>query len=191
MVQEVSESIAKVSNEKFENFIIENQFDIHDNNVLFCNFLDIVPNVAREYLPNANGDLKVNDFLAPSYLYGAGGLGLTLNSFIKWNNDLDKNILLSNELKSQMWSQFNYEVDDKLFGIGWEIYPIKESVSYGFAGGHVTHYIKYPDNNMSIIWLSSGYRFPFNTKIVVDYIAGLADDKIMIDKINNLQQENN
>lgn len=171
--------IEKASNEKFENFIIENQFNNSEDNVLFCNFLDIVPHVAREYLPNADGDMKVNSFLAPSYLYGAGGLGLTLNEFIKWNNDLDNNILISDKSKSQMWSQFEYKEKAKLFGIGWEIYPIKESVSYGFAGGHVTHYIKYPDNNMAIIWLSSGYKIPFNTKGVVDYIAGLADNNLL------------
>ena len=175
--------IEKVSNEKFENFIIENQFNTHEDNVLFCNFLDIVPNVAREYLPNADGDLKVNDFLPPSYLYGAGGLGLTLNEFIKWNDDLDKNILLSDKSKSQMWSQFEYKADDKLYGIGWEIYPVKESVSYGFAGGYVTHYIKYPDSNIAIIWLSSGYKFSYETKGIVDYIAGLADNRLFNDRL--------
>jgi len=171
--------IEKISGQKFEDYVLKNQFSNSKNQMLFSsNSLEKIPNRVQKY--NYNNDAKQYEKHTPINgikAHPANGLAITLPAFLQWSINLDKNIFLKEETKRQMWKPFNYTNKQNVFAHGWEITKTGNVNSYGFSGGNVSAYNIFLENDLSIIFMSNGYRynaFP-PLYIIVNHIAGLID----------------
>ena len=72
--------------------------------------------------------------------------------------NLDKNQFLKDETKKLMWKPFDYTNKQNVFAHGWEITKTGSVTSYGFSGGNVSAYSIFPENDLSIIFMSNGYK---------------------------------
>ena len=170
--------IRKITNNSFQSHI-NNQFK-ESPHVCFSNVLDIVPKRVMEYKPNNIGQLKNFHFVVPEYLYGAGGITMTLDDLIDWDKKLNNNLLLSKESKDKMFTPFQYKVGTG-FSHGWDIQTLNGIVSYGFNGGGLVNYRKFPSKNISVIWFTNGYRKPHNIDNITNRIVGFVEEDL-IDK---------
>lgn len=173
--------IRVISKENFNDYVLKSQFNSIDKNVGFSSVSEIVPNRISEYKPDKNGNLKNFYFEVPKYMFGAAGLSISLDKFIKWNQKFDNNELLNSDSKTKVFTPFEYK-KGKAFTIGgWDVQNINESKSYGFNGGGLANFRKYPKQDLTVIWLTNGYRIPYNIDAVSNEIAGIISSDL-IDK---------
>lgn len=180
--------IRKITGSSFQNHI-SNQFE-EAPKVCFSNIADIIPNRVMEYKPDDKGRLKNYHFIVQDYMYGAGGITMTLDNLIDWDKKLNKNVLISEASKKEMLTQFKYKVGTG-FTYGWDVQSLNGIISYGFNGGGLVNYRKFPSKNISVIWLTNGYRRPHNIDNITNRIVGFVD-KDLLDKtpeFTNLLQE--
>lgn len=178
--------IEKVTNQSFESYIIKNQFLNTNKNVIYsCNFMDSIPNRSFKYsFNNSTDNWEKMNFDLGKRAYSAGGLHLTLNKFIEWNNKFDNNNFIQPETKNKMWTPFEYNTPfyfenkkDK-FLYGWQQYSSNNEISYGFTGGMVTGFRKFINKDITIIVLTNGLKdAPIRNKII-NKIVGIIDDNI-------------
>ena len=170
--------IRKITSSSFQNHI-SNQFE-SASNVCFSNISDIIPNRVMEYKPNNTGQLKNYHFIVQEYMYGAGGITMTLNNLIDWDKKLNENALINEASKKVMFTKFKYKVGTG-FSYGWDVQNLNGTISYGFNGGGLVNYRKFPSKNISIIWLTNGHRRPHNIDNITNGIVGFID-KDLLDK---------
>jgi len=181
--------IEKVSKQTFQDFIIENQFNGNNSGISFSgDILDIVPNRVTEYYPDKNYEPKIFDFYLPDYLLAAGGLNLTLDAYLKWNQQLDANDFIDEKSKSIMTTPFPYKNGSSFFSYGWRIESLNTFKTIGFSGGGISIFKKIPSKNITIILLSNGYRHDPYIERVGNILLGIADETL-IDKNNLISEE--
>ncbi len=173
--------IEKITGNSFDNYILENQFPSAKSNVIFSsNRNEIIKDRANKY--DYNNTLKkyikntVNNGISA---HSGNGLNITLSELIGWNENLDKNILLKKETKAIMWTPFNFKNQNDDFLYGWGQYKINNKVSYGFSGGNVTAFRKFLNSDMTIIFLSNGYKYFDVQDQVINHIAGIVDKNLI------------
>lgn len=180
--------IRKITKSSFQNHI-SNQFEAEPK-VCFSNIADIIPNRVMEYKPDNIGRLKNYHFLVQDYMYGAGGITMTLDNLIDWDKKLNENTLINDASKKEMFTKFKYKVGTG-FSYGWDVQNLNGIISYGFNGGGLVNYRKFPSKNISVIWFTNGYRRPHNIDNITNAIVGFVD-KDLLDKtpeFTNLLQE--
>lgn len=171
----LAQIIEKAAGVSFEEYILTNQFDIPESGVLFSsNSLETIPNRATRYFYNA----KTKQFEKDTNNNGrrghsGNGLNITLERFIEWNRKLDSNVLLNSQMKSQMWTPFNFTNKKDNFLHGWHNIQVNELDSYGFSGGNLAAFRKFVNNDTTIILLSNGYQIPAYD-IIINDIARMA-----------------
>ena len=172
--------IEKVSNQRFEDFVLKGQFMSSKKSVVYSgNYYDIVPHRATAYEPNDKGVFQLRKYEFPEYLYGAAGLNISLDEFILWNQNLDNNKLLNYETKSYMWTQYTLNNGEpSSFTYGWHIRKPNNRLSVGFSGGFNTGLRKFNEDNLTIILLTNGYKYLYNIERVIENIAGLIDEDL-------------
>ncbi|RCS28182.1 hypothetical protein DUT90_02445 [Polaribacter sp. WD7] len=171
--------IEKVSNQKFQDFIIENQFNGNHIGISFSgDILDIVPNRVTEYYPNKNYEPKIFDFYLPNYLLSAGGLNITLDAYIKWEQQFEAGNFLNQKHKTIMTSPFPYGNGSSFFSYGWRIEQLNTIKTIGFSGGGISVFKKVPSKNMSIIFLSNGYKYDPYIERVSNNLLGIIDKSL-------------
>lgn len=173
--------IEKVTGNSFDNYILENQFPLAKSNVVFSSDRNqIIEDRADKY--DYNNKLKkydkstVNDGIRA---HSGNGLNITLSELIRWNERLDKNVLLTKGTKHIMWTPFEFKNQKDNFLYGWGQYTVNKKVSYGFSGGNVTAFRKFLNNDMSIIFLSNGYKYFDVQDQVINHIAGIVDKNLI------------
>ncbi len=168
--------ITKVSGNPLENFLLKHQFNGDMNALVFAQDEKAV-NRATEYFVNNEGSMQEKEFNVPTYMYGAAGIALTLDNFIAWNKRLDDGDLLPNEIKNQMWAPFQYKkgID---YAYGWALETINNRKIVGFSGGTIVSLRKYIEDDMTVIFLSTGYRHFPNVNGVTNFVAGLVDEDL-------------
>jgi len=143
------------------------------------NFYDIVQGRATSYEPNNNGVFQLRKYEFPEFLYGAAGLNISLEEFIIWNEDLDNGKLIEDKTKSQMWTQFKLNDNEPInFTYGWHARNPNSRKSVGFSGGYNTGFRKFLDDNLTIIFLTNGYKTRFNIERLIENIVGLIDEDL-------------
>ncbi|MFD2567430.1 serine hydrolase [Pseudotenacibaculum haliotis] len=173
--------IEKITGQKFEEFVKQNQFKNHSNHVVFASnsLVDIPFRVAKyQYNKEYNAYEKTTYEAGPRSLAG-NGLNINLNALLDWNTKLDKDQLLKREIKLKMMSPYKYENNPFPFSHGWGIYGPEGKQYYGFAGGGVSAFMKFIDKDISIIILSNGFR---NRPVISDaiiYLSGLSDSDLI------------
>lgn len=171
----MAQIIEKVSDTTFGRFVLQNQFGDVDNGVAFSsNASDTIVNRATRYFFNNKSRKFEKDTNNNGRRGHAGnGLNITLKRFIAWNRLLDNDVLLNEKTKSQMWTPFQFENEKDEFLHGWGIYRVNAAYSYGFSGGNLSAFRKFPQHNTTIILLSNGYQLPVYD-IIVNDIARIA-----------------
>jgi CubicO group peptidase (beta-lactamase class C family) len=182
--------IEKITGLTFDQYILKNQFPTSSKDVLFSsNPLERIPNRICKY----NFDSKtqkyvMSNFTNGNWAYPCNGLNSTLQELIRWNENLDKNVLLKKETKFSMWKSFEFKNKNDDFLYGWGLYTLNQKPSYGFSGGNVTGFRKFIDNDITVIFLSNGYAFSPVQDQIIDHVAGLVD-KTLIDKYSLAEEQ--
>ncbi|MEJ5050275.1 serine hydrolase [Chryseobacterium culicis] len=173
--------IEKITGEKFEDYITENQFSDSQNQVVFSSdSMEKIPNRIVKYIYNNDTHhYDKSTFVEGRRAHSANGLAITLPAFLEWSIHLSKNDFLKPSTQDLMWKPFEYKNKDIKFTHGWDMSTFNNIKSYHFSGGNVSAYRIYPDQNMSIVLMSSGYKtFPvFYT--MVNQIAGIMDKQLL------------
>jgi CubicO group peptidase (beta-lactamase class C family) len=173
--------IEKITGNTFDNFILENQFSTGKANVIFSSDRnELIENRATKYDYDSKvGIYKKNIVNNGVRAHSGNGLNITLAEMIQWNESLDKNILLKKETKAIMWSPFDFKNKKDNFLHGWGQYKVNNKVSYGFSGGNVSAFRKFVENDMTIVFLSNGYKYFDVQDVVINHIAGLVDQSLL------------
>jgi CubicO group peptidase (beta-lactamase class C family) len=177
--------IEKITGLTLEDYILQNQFPAIQSGVYFSsNFGENFPNSAPRY----NYDIKTKNYTKSISNFGfdahsANGLNITLQNFIRWNENLDKDVYLNKETKYSMWKPFAFANNTDRFAYGWEIVPVNKILSYGFTGGNETAFRKFPDNKLTIIFLANGHRYSslYVQSQVINHVAAIVDKKLTDD----------
>ena len=175
--------IEKITSKQLDDFIIEYQFDkAKDQKSVFfsSDSRDIVENRATPYFPFRNGKFMIDLSFAGGYRHSANGLNIALHEFVNWDRKFKNNLLISEESKDAMWDTFKYRASNRRFAYGWEPYKVNNHNSFGFSGSMVTAYRVFPEDNMSIIFLSNGLEYWYNIENIVNHIASMVDEDITI-----------
>ena len=171
--------IEKISGQKFEDYVLKNQFSNAKNKVVFSsNSLEQIPNRIQKYVFNDSlKQYKKSTYVGGLRAHPANGLAISLPDFLQWSIHLDKNQFLKDETKKLMWKPFDYTNKQDVFAHGWEITKTGSVNSYGFSGGNVSAYSIFPENDLSIIFMSNGYKYNAFPPLyfIVNHIAGLID----------------
>lgn len=175
-------TIEKITGQKFENYVLKNQFSDAKNKIIFnSDSFEEIPNRIQFYRYNDSlKQYKKSTHVGGLRAHPANGLAISLPDFLQWSIHLDKNQFLKDETKKLMWKPFDYTNKQNVFAHGWEITKTGNIMSYGFSGGNVSAYSIFPANELSIIFMSNGYKY--NTfpplYIIVNHIAGLVDKQL-------------
>lgn len=168
----LAQIIENITGQPFNEYILEHQFNKAKKGVLFSsNATDSVADRATRYFYNLELQKFEKDRNNSGLRGHAGnGLNITLDQFMAWNTLLDTDQLLEEKTKELMWSPFPFSDSNHRFAHGWGIYTTNDMTSYGFTGGNLSAFRKFPGSNMTIILLSNGYELPAYD-IIVDDIA--------------------
>ncbi len=172
--------IEKASGEKLEDFISKNQFKNEKKKVFFSsNSKRIIEHRVSAYFPFETGTIQISHpTLKGRYMFAANGLNITLEEFIKWDQRFRNNELIREETKDRMWSVFSYTNSNKQFTYGWNKRVINDHNSYGFSGSLITAYRIFPEDDLSIIFLSNGLGNYYNIENIINHIVSLVDKNI-------------
>ena len=177
----LSKIIEKITGLPFAEYILKNQFPKTKKGVIFsANSSEFI--VDRVVRHNYNFQTKKYERFNVEHgeIHNAGsGLNISLKEFIDWNKRLDKNILLNPKTKTAMWSSFQFGNKDDKFLHGWGIYETNKIESFGFSGGYLTAFRKFINNDLTIIFLSNGYKNFHIEDQAINHIAGIIDEKLM------------
>lgn len=173
--------IEHASQETLEEFIAKNQFDDERKHVFFSsNSKEIVLHRVTPYFPFETGTIQIDhSTIKGRYMLAANGLNITLKEFVQWDQRLRNNQLLKEETKEKMFQTFPYTKSNKLFTYGWDKRMLNNHESYGFSGSLITAYRVFPQDDLSIIFLSNGLGNYYNIENIINYIASLVDDDII------------
>jgi CubicO group peptidase (beta-lactamase class C family) len=171
--------IEKITGLTFDDFILQNQFsDVKSGLYFSSNFDEVFPNTAIRYNYNRQTNTYVKSILdSGKDAHSSNGMNISLPEFIRWNQNLDNNIYLKSETKSAMWEPFQFKTKFN-FGYGWGIYPLNNTLTYGFSGGNETAFRKFTKNNLTVIFLSNGHRYSGVQDQVVTHVAGIVDETL-------------
>ena len=172
--------IEKVTGELMEDFILKNQFDNERQRVFFSsNSKRIVMNRVTAYFPFETGTIQIDHpSLIGRYMFAANGLNITMSEFVKWDQKLRNNELIRKETKEQMWKTFPYSKSNKRFAYSWDKRIINGHDSFGFSGSLITAYRIFPEDELSIVFLSNGLGNYYNIENIINHIASLIDEDI-------------
>ncbi len=107
------------------------------------------------------------------------GMNITLKEFINWSKKLNKTKFLTKEAEENMWQVFPYTETDEQFTFGWDKHVLNNHNSYGFSGNLVNAYRIFPDDNLSIIFLSNGLSELYDVEYVINHLANIVDADIV------------
>ena len=165
--------IEKVTGEDFDSWILTNQFHDTNGTVLFSSdSRKIIENRTTPYFPFTTGSMTIDHpYLQGDYAHALNGLNLSLEAYLNWDSDFKKGKILSEKMKMKMWQTFPYTKSNYRFTYGWDKRMVNDVVSYGFSGSLVTAYRTFPNNNLSIIFLSNALNKFYNIENVINDLA--------------------
>ncbi len=176
--------IEKITGKDMAASILENQFGESGEVFFSSDSRDVVLNRTTPYFPFAKGSLMIDhSYLKGDYAHAMNGLNMSMEEFIRWDEKLRKDELLNPASKNKMWQDFFYLRSNKKFAYGWDKRLSNGHRSYGFSGSLCTAYQTFPDDGLSIIFLSNGLGSWYSVDNTINYIAGLVD-KDLVDRDN-------
>lgn len=173
--------IEKLSDIKFETFVLNHQFPNSNRNKVFISSgpNNTVLDQATYYnYDRENEEFEVKKEFSGQKNHPLAGMNLTLDEYIGWNQRFDNNEHISKESKVAMWTPFKFQESNRHFLHGWDVYIVNDIDSFGFSGGGVSGFRKFTDKNLTIIVLTTGYKNYSIQDIVIDHIAGMVDSSL-------------
>ncbi len=132
-------------------------------------------NIALGYVKE--NDIQEASFLHMSWPSGSGGLYSNIHDLLKFSRALDTNILISSESFHQMSSvTIPMDHEEMGYGYGYEIGQLQNKKYIGHPGkmfGFSTYFLKFPDEELTIILLENLEDSLQNTKQKILTIASL------------------
>lgn len=129
----------------------------------------IIMNRAEGYWVNKVGDLINRHPTETTSTLGAGGLLTSAKDMFIWDNALNGDNLLNAESKSLMWTPDSVAAEyGREYGFGWRLSDIsgmKAQSHTGQVAGFSAHYIRFPEEQLSIIFFFNRYRGNSSWKI--------------------------
>lgn len=170
--------IEKASKMPLEEFVTKGQFPENAGNITFSsNALKVVPNRTGKYNHTRSG-WELSGDKAGRYGHAGNGLASTLPALTAWAKKLHSNELLGADAGALMVSEYKFSNDKDMFLHGWGPYAVNQQPYYGFTGGGVSGIRVFPEQELTIIFLSNGYRyFPVHDK-VINRLAGMIDEEL-------------
>lgn len=167
--------IEHVSEMPMEDFIRDHQLGGKSGGFVFSSNAHLVfPHRTGAYRRTPTGWVSSGDE-AGRYGHAANGLAISLPRFIEWSKRLNQGKLLGEDQLDRLLSPYSFSGSDDEFLHGWGPYPVAGQESAGFTGGWVSGYRYFPEQNMSIIYLSNGLaHYPVHNRII-NRIAGMVD----------------
>ncbi len=172
----LKEIIEKVSRLNLSEFILKNQFpDAIKEHVFFsADSRDIIQNRVTPYFPFAKGILIADlPYTNGDYLFAAHSLHTTLDEFIKWDKRLSGNEFISKASMKKMWELFPYTNAQDEFAYSWGVSYLNGKRGYGFSGSMSTIYRIFPEDKLSIIFLTNGFTERYNMGEIINELAKL------------------
>jgi len=176
--------IEQITDQPMEEYLFQHQFPNRNSEVLFSsNSFSIIPNRVTRYSTWNSRDEFQSDYPYHSTRAHSGnGLNISLREFIKWSERFDANEYMKAETKTKMYSPFPFSSNtNRVHGHGWGIYPVANQYSYGFTGGAATGMRKFKEGELTIIWLTNGYKFGYSIDRTINYIAGIIDEDFRVE----------
>lgn len=170
--------IEKASEMPLEDFVSKGQFPEKADEIVFSsNALEVIPNRCGKY-NYTNQGWELSGDKAGRYGHAGNGLASSLPALIYWAQRLHRGELLGADAGAMMVSEYTFSNPNDKFLHGWGLYPVNNQTSYGFTGGGVSGIRVFPQEDLTIIFLSNGYRyFPIHNK-VINRLAGIVDSKL-------------
>jgi len=167
--------IEEVTNLTYEEFVLAHQFENRKNSIVFSSdHSDRIERKADLYWYQADKKAyeRVNvDF--GNRANSATGLIISLQEFLNWNERFDSNKLIKPSTKEMMWKPYEYSNDEDSFLHGWGVYEN----SVGFTGSGVTGLRKFLDDDLTIIFLSNGFKDQPVHNEIIDKVASIILNK--------------
>lgn len=172
--------VEQVSQTNLAEFVVGHQFSEQIDTVFFSSdSREIIRNRATPYFPFATGYRIIDHPQYPgTYTHASNGLHVGLADFIVWDKKFREDQFISQKSKQIMWESFPYTQSDDVFAHGWGKYEVNGRQAYGFSGSGCTLYRIFPEDDLSIIFLSNGFGRSHNLWQMASYIAFLADEYI-------------
>jgi CubicO group peptidase (beta-lactamase class C family) len=163
----------KILGQSLSDYIMETQFSGAQASVFFeGNHLAVKPNFSSGY--NNTGDKLIKmtkrNWHFPHYNYGAAGLNLSMDAFLKWNRKLDEGALISPTSMAKLRQPFVY-TKPRNFTHGWDLIELNGVATYGFTGGMATAYRQIPQKKMTLMLLANAMFIPTTQRPGLDSIV--------------------
>ncbi|MEO1587034.1 MAG: serine hydrolase [Bacteroidota bacterium] len=169
--------IEKVTGSTFAEFLIANQFPQGTSEVLLSSNsqIEIPHRISKYEYDDSKAQFVPTRYAAGVKGHAANGLNISLTAFIDWAQRFRENDMISAQTQKQMWTRYPFKNEEDAFLYGWGIYPANERESYGFTGGGVSGFRIFPNQDLTIIYLSSGSRYVSIHNYVIDHLASIVD----------------
>ena len=175
---------SRLTNEEMH-FETGNQFEYNQTNYwLLAQIIEKVTGTSLdEFIINNQFQKGTTDIIYGGKRYhAANGVNITMKELIEWNSRLDKNKLLSDEQKNNMWTPFEFGNKRDAFLHGWHTYSLKGGNAYGFTGGSQTGFRKFVQNDLTIIIFTNGYKYFSPHNDIINRVAGIIDENLRDEK---------
>ena len=176
--------IEKITDNSFEEFILNNQFQKSTNEVVFSSDLsdNFLNRASRHEYNDEKDKYDISKIYGGRRYHAVNGMNITLRELIKWNDRLDNDLLLKNGPKQDMWTPFEFGNKKDQFLHGWHTYSFKNGISQGFTGGALTGFRKFVKNDLTIIILTNGYKYFSIHNDIINRVAGIIDENLIVKK---------
>lgn len=180
----INKIIENRCDESIEEFVIRGQFGkAYKDKLMFLNGnTSEVSQQATGYRPNGQTEVVEDPFRFPDWLFGAAGINISLDAFMDWNQRLDSGKLVTQGGKRAMWQAFEF-ANKFPFAYGWGIYEVNDFNSFGFTGGGKVGFRKFPEQDLTVIVLTNGYKYRFSADEFIERIAGMATPELLPEKL--------
>ncbi|MFK8162829.1 MAG: serine hydrolase [Lewinella sp.] len=180
------------SDKNFGNFVIDGQFGGDNSGLVFSsNALEVIPHRTGAHWRTPTGWVRSGDNNG-RWGHAANGMAINMPTLIGWAKRLNQGKLLSKKATTEMTSPYFYTNSLDEFLHGWGVYHTNKVTSRGFTGGLVSGVRFFPEQDLTILFMSNGFRyFPLHNR-VIDRLAGMVDktlfdeDKVALHELANL-----
>ncbi|MBA2329959.1 MAG: beta-lactamase family protein, partial [Flavisolibacter sp.] len=154
----------------------------------------IIKNRIPGYYRGRSGTFYNADFLHLSYPYASGSILSTVEDMYKWQQALDKNLLIKEEIKAKAFTNFAVQGKETNYGYGWFLNEISSSPSYEHSGGtrgFSSNGIYLPNEKLYVIILSNCVVYPVESicTLVASHALGKPPVYPPIIKLSNQELE--
>jgi CubicO group peptidase (beta-lactamase class C family) len=154
----------------------------------------IIKNRIPGYYQGRSGTFYNASFLNLSYPYASGSILSTVEDMYKWQQALDKNLLIKEEIKAKAFTNYAVQGKETNYGYGWFLNEISSSPSYEHSGGtrgFSSNGIYLPNEKLYVIILSNCVVYPVESicTLVASHALGKPPVYPPIIKLTNQELE--